>query len=225
MKNFNYTSEARQDMYPLHYCLSLQHSDMLSDVYEIFKDEIPNKHEFFNRKDENGYTPMHIFAMCNALKVGRIKDAEYLKSQGADLNIKDNNGNTPFHIWAIEHKGLIKTLDRYSPESSEQVPQFVLQSSLPFFGWMLINGYNTKAKNHNNLTALDLLKQVAPENTKVDEKSLIAAYNNWAKDNTIQNQEETHQSKDIPSYVYGNHAQRYKDRSLEAEKKGCCIMM
>ncbi len=201
MKNFNYSTEERQERFPLHYCLGVQKSDYIKQVFEAFQDKMNDKYEFFNRKDEYGYTPMHVFAVCNGQNPDYIVNAQYLKKQGADFNARDKEGNTPLHLWAKRNYELSEETKNSVVKMIKESQQLHIKYSMPFLGWMLLNGYDTNARNHDNFTALGLLKQVAP-GVKIDENTLKDAYRYWEK---------TGHFKDL---TYTNQ-----------QEKGCCIMM
>ncbi|MBA8667371.1 hypothetical protein H1Q59_05635 [Holosporaceae bacterium 'Namur'] len=201
MRNINYESEERQNIFPLHYCLGAQKSDYVKQILEILQNQIKDRNEFINRKDEYGYTPMHIFAVCNGQSPQYIVNAQYLKEQGADLNAKDNEGNTPLHLWAKRNGELSEQMTNSPIELIREAPEYHIKFSMPFLGWMLLNGYDTNARNHNGFTALGLLKQVTPT-ANIDEDTLKRAYINWEKTERYRNSNHTNE-----------------------QEKGCCIMM
>ncbi|MBA8667633.1 hypothetical protein H1Q59_07000 [Holosporaceae bacterium 'Namur'] len=202
MKTFDYSSEGRQQTYPLHYWIRKQGSEYVERIYDLMKNEITDKHEFFNREDEQGNTPMHIFAAFNGDKPNTIVNAEYMLTQGSSLNALNNEGNTPLHEWANMYKYLIDSTMNIEVKPFSNMPYSTLKASMPFLGWMVMNGAKLDIENNKHTTALDLITQFAPKDVRVDEKLMKEAYNYWR---------ETGKTKEL--------------KEKNTNEKGCCIMM
>lgn len=201
-ETFDYTSEERQLAYPMHYWICRQGSEYIERIYDLIQAQVNNEYEFFNRKDEYGYTPIEVFAAFNGYKPETIVNAEYLLKKGADLNSQDKYGNTPLHAWAYLYDELSQGTKHSSIERVAENHVWVFKHSLPFLGWMLANGANVDIRNNSNTTALDLITQVAPKGIKIDERTLIKAYSYWKNTGKVLELE-------------------FKKES----EKGCCIMM
>ncbi|MBA8667741.1 ankyrin repeat domain-containing protein [Holosporaceae bacterium 'Namur'] len=190
-----------------------------------------NVYSIINSKDEHGMTPLHIFALYHCfLKIEELEVANLLLEKGSDINAVDNIGCTSLHFGVTKFTNMLDLARQALIDNKFQNPELiVLQRCAPFLGWLIDNGARTDIRSKQNVAALEVLNYYLPENAKVNEEYLVDAYKNWAKNNIMQQQADTQESKNLPKYVYDNHqnshAKRLQNRESQEEKKGCCIMM